>query len=78
MLSNQGACNGIHLNDFDLVRGFLIDEDAMTVTFWGLCCELVPEHLEEAWPGWKVIDLEGDRKGFERIISSLMILTEDK
>lgn len=70
ILSSQGACNGINLDDFDLVRGFLIDKDAMTVTFWGLCCELVPGHLEEAWPGWKAIDLEGDRQAFECIVSS--------
>lgn len=78
ILSSQGACNGIHLDDFDLVRGFLIDKDAMTVTFWGLCCELVPRHLEEAWPGWKAIDLEGDRQAFECIVSSFMDPTEDK
>lgn len=55
---------------YDFVRGFLFDEDAMQVTYWGLCCELVPEYLEEAWQGWKAIDLEGNRKEFDRIIGS--------
>ena len=44
----------------------------MTVTMWGLCCELVPEYLEQAWPGWKVVDLEGDQEGFNRIIGNKM------
>lgn len=71
MLRSQGSRSIARLEDFDFVRGFLFDEDAMTVTFWGLCCDLLPEYLEQAWPGWKAIDLEGNREGFERLISSI-------
>lgn len=70
MLNNQGCFSQLRLEDYDFVRGFLFDEDAMQVTYWGLCCELVPEYLEEAWQGWKAIDLEGNRKEFDRIIGS--------
>lgn len=69
MLSKQGHRSVSHLEGLDLVRGFLFDEDAMVVTYWGLCCELLPGHLERAWPGWKATDLEGDRETFERLIS---------
>ena len=57
MLSKQGHRSVSHLEGIDLVRGFLFDEDAMVVTYWGLCCELLPGHLERAWPGCKAIDL---------------------
>ena len=72
MLDNQGSRSIPRLDDFDFVRGFLFDEIAMTVTFWGLCCELLPEYLEMAWPGWKAIDLEGNRDKFEKMIGHVV------
>lgn len=71
-LNRQGGYDNFQFDGCDLVRGFLFDEDTMTVIMWGLCCELAPEYLEQAWPGWKVVDLEGDQEGFNRIIGSKM------
>ena len=77
-LDRQGRFSRLRFDDYVFVRGFLFDEDSMTATYWGLCCELVPRRLEEGWPNWKAVDLEGDRQGFECIVSSFMDPTEDK
>lgn len=71
-LNRQGGYDNFRFDGCDLVCGFLFDEDTMTVIMWGLCCELAPEYLEQAWPGWKVVDLEGNQEGFNWIIGSKM------
>lgn len=66
LLDKQGYRKQLRFDDYDFLRGFFFDEDTGVVTMWGLCCDILPESVEQALPGWRAVDLEGDREEFER------------